>query len=141
MDYIFMGQEDEEAGGNPILVAVDEGTGDKYARATGHKGVGEESENHWLVRDLSEELKSWGHTGGEKSRIVLKSDNGSIIVALKNMSGRFHGGIVIPEHPAKGESQSNGVVEGAGGTVREFDRVLKGQIEENTGGQRGTTNI
>ena len=141
MDYFFMSQEDEKAGENPILVAVDEGTGDKYARAAGSKGVGEEGEDHWLVKDLSAERKSWGHTGGEKSRIILKSDNEKSIVASKPTRGRFHGGIVIPEHPAKGESQSNGVVEGAGRIVRDFVRVLKGQIEENTGGHIETDDV
>ena len=141
MDYFFMSQEDEKAGDNPVLVAVDEGTGDKYARAAGNKGVGEEGEDHWLVKDLSEELKAWGHTGGERSRIILKSDNEKIIIASKTMTGRYHGGIVTPEHPPKGESQSNGVVEGAGRIVRDFVRVLKGQMEENTGGHLETDDI
>ena len=36
----------------------------------------------------------------------------------------MHGGIVVQEGPAVGESQSNGRVEEAGKTVREFVRVL-----------------
>ena len=43
---------------------VDEQTGDKYARAVGQKGVGESQE--WVVRDLSKELNSWGHTRGSR---------------------------------------------------------------------------
>ena len=39
----------------------------------------------------------------------------------------------MPEAPAKGESQSNGAVEGAGRLVKEFTRVFKIQIEEQTG--------
>ena len=36
------------------------------------------------------------------------------------------------EGPAAGESQSNGLVEEAGKTVRDFVRVLKEQIEGKT---------
>ena len=39
------------------------------------------------------------------------------------------GGKVVPEGPPKGESQSNGAVEEAGKTVREFVRVLKEHLE------------
>ena len=52
---------------------------------------------------------------------------------MRDAIGKYHGGEVIPEEPAKGESQSNGVVEEAGKTVREFTRVYKEQIEEKTG--------
>ena len=48
----------------PMLVVVDEATGEKYARMTAQKGLGPNQEMAWLVRDLSEELKTWGHTGG-----------------------------------------------------------------------------
>ena len=44
MDYFYMSKKDEEAKSFPILVAVDEETGDKFARATGRKGVGEAGE-------------------------------------------------------------------------------------------------
>ena len=40
MDYFFMSAEDEEAKNNPLLVMVDEKTGEKYARAVGRKGIG-----------------------------------------------------------------------------------------------------
>ena len=64
MDYFFMGQEGEKASECPMLVMVDESTGNCYMRAVGRKGLGEGREMEWLVRDMSEELKSWGHPGG-----------------------------------------------------------------------------
>ena len=110
-------------------VSVDEETGEKYARAVGRKGLGVEHDMDWLIKDMSEEMKSWGHTGGEQGHVILKSDGESAIVALRNAVAKYHGGRVVPEGPAKGESQSNGVVEEAGKTVREFVRVLKEQLE------------
>ena len=55
-----MSKADEEAKENPILAMVDEKTGERYARATGRKGVGTNGELDWLIQDLAEELKSWG---------------------------------------------------------------------------------
>ena len=46
---------------------------------------------------------------------------------------KFLGGEVILDDPAKGESQSNGVVEEAGKTVREFVVLMKTQLEEKAG--------
>ena len=74
MDYFFMSQEDEDAMSNPLIVMVDEATGDKYARAVGHKGIGKQHEMDWLIKDMSNELKAWGHTGGPESRLIMKSD-------------------------------------------------------------------
>ena len=55
------------------------------------------------------------------------------MVALRDAVAKFHGGVVIPETSAKGESQSNGAVESAGRLVREFTRVFKIQVEEKAG--------
>ena len=52
------------------------------------------------------------------------------MMALKEAAGKYHGGRVVLEKPAKGESQSNGRIEEAGKTVREFTRVLKEQLED-----------
>ena len=60
----------------------------------------------------------------------MKCDGEKSIVALRGAMARFHGGEVIPDSPAKGESQSNGRVEEVGKTVRGFTRVFKQQIEE-----------
>ena len=75
-DYFFMSHQDEVANENPMLIMLDEGTGDKYAHAVGQKGLGGGSEEmQWLVADLHEELKAWGHHGGDGGHIILKSDN------------------------------------------------------------------
>ena len=50
-------------------------------------------------------------------------------MAVRDAVARYHGGKVVPEGPPKGESQSNGAVEEAGKTVREFVRVLKEHLE------------
>ena len=126
-----MSKKDEDAKENPIIVMVDEITGDKYARATGRKGVGDNGELDWLIQDMVEELKSWGHTGGSNGHIIMKCDNENAVKALRDAVGRLLGGRIIPENPPKGESQSNGRIEEAGRTVRGFVRVLKDQIEDN----------
>ena len=55
------------------------------------------------------------------------------MVALRDAVAKFHGGVVIHETSAKGESQSNGAAESAGRLVREFARVFKMQLEEKAG--------
>ena len=71
-DYFFMSWEDEAAHKNPMLVMKDEATGEKYARAVGQKGLGQGEEMQWLIVDLHEELKSWGHHGGEMGHVIFK---------------------------------------------------------------------
>ena len=96
MDYFYMSKEDERACGDPLTVVVDEGTGERYGIAIGNKGVAEEGERHWLVKDASEELNTWGHPGGENGKITFKSDGERSIVAFRNALAKFHGGIVTP---------------------------------------------
>ena len=133
MDYFFMSKEDEKAHANPLIVMVDESTGDKYARAVGQKGVGKESELDWLIKDMSLELKAWGHNGGLGGHIIMKSDGERSIIAVREAVAKIHGGRITVDVPAKNESESNGTVEEAGKTVREFTRVLKEQMEDKTG--------
>ena len=130
MDYFFMSQEDEEASKNPCLVMKNEDSGDRYARAVGQKGVGSSGELDWLIKDISEELQCWGHAGGVGGKIIIKSDSENAMKALRTAVAKYHGGTVIPEAPAKGESQSNGEIEESGKTVREFVKILMGQLEE-----------
>ena len=52
------------ASDNPMMVMVDESTGNKYMRAVPHKGVGIEGANSWLVKDMHQELKSLGASRG-----------------------------------------------------------------------------
>ena len=141
MDYFFMSKHDEEAKENPVLVVLNEETNERYARATGRKGIGTEGVMEWLVRDVSEELKSWGHAGGTGGHIILKCDGEKAMTAFRDAVARFHGGVVVPESPAKGESQSNGSVEGSGRIVREFVRVFKIQLEEKAGADIASTDV
>ena len=97
MDYLFMSQEDEKASSNPLLVMVDEETGDKYGRAIETKGVGDEGEQYWVVKDCSDELKSWGRLGGEGRRLIMKCDGEASMKAFRDTLGKFHGGANIPE--------------------------------------------
>ena len=62
--YHFMITEDEKNWPNPSLGMKDESTGNRYMRAVGRNGIGEGTEMECLIKDLHEELKSWGHTGG-----------------------------------------------------------------------------
>ena len=58
---------------------------------------------NWLIEDISKALKSWGHTGGPGSELIGKTDGEPAIVALREAFMKYHGGIMIPETPAKGE--------------------------------------
>jgi hypothetical protein len=127
-----MTDEDAAASTHPMVVMLDEETGERYARMVSHKGVGDASESDWIAKDMSDELKSWGHTGREGGHIILKSDSEAAITALCDSLAAYHGGKVVPERPPVGQSQSNGAVEEAGKTVREFTRVLKLQLEDRT---------
>ena len=46
---------------------------------------------------------------------------------------KFHGGRIVPELPPRGHHQSNGLVEEAGKTTREYCKVLKLQLEACSG--------
>ena len=72
MECFAMSKEDEKAHGNPMVAMVDEATGVKYAFAVGQKGVGTGHEMDWLVKDMSDELKAWGHAGGAREELILK---------------------------------------------------------------------
>ena len=98
-----MNDRDRQEGSIPILIKLDESTGEKYSRAVGRKGVGNDGEMDWLVKDICEELRAWGHPGGAGNRVVLKSDRRRGIQSLRTGIGRFHGGDVIPEVSARSE--------------------------------------
>ena len=66
----------------------DESTGNRYLRAVGKKGV-EDMER--LVKDLHEELKSRGRTGGAGGNMIIKIDGEASIVALRDALSRYHG--------------------------------------------------
>ena len=48
---------DNEKVVRPMVGFLNEDASEKSARAVGHKGVGEDEEGHWLVKDADEELK------------------------------------------------------------------------------------
>jgi hypothetical protein len=108
MDYFFMSQEEEKASENPLLLMADETIGHRYMRAVGRKGIGDNNEMDWLIKDLDEELKSWGYPGGNTEELIFKSDGERAIVAVREALARYHGGKITPELAPKGESSSNG---------------------------------
>ena len=55
----------------------------------------------WLIKDISAELKSWGHNGGSGGTIILKTDGEPAIRKLAEAVAKYHGGEVIPETPPK----------------------------------------
>ena len=138
MDYFFMGQEGDRASEYPMLVMIDERTDNRYIRAVGRKGLGEGREMEWLVKDMDDELKSWGYAGGPHDELILKSDGERSIVAVRDALAKFHGGKVTTEQPPPGESQANGRVEEAGKTIRSYIRVLKDMVEHKTGKKLNT---
>ena len=52
----------------PMMVMIDESTGNTYMRAVDHKGLGPDADNSWLVKDMHQELKAWGHPRGGRNR-------------------------------------------------------------------------
>ena len=131
-DYFFLNDEDKEKGVNPMLVMKEEDAGEAYARMVAHKGLGEGNEGEWIVMDAIEELKSWGHQGGEGGHVILKSDGERAICAVLDEIARRLGGKVIVERPPKGEFQSNVAAEEAGKRVREMAKVIKDMVEYRT---------
>ena len=125
MNYFFMSAEDLKANKNPRLVIIDDISFDQYTRASGHN-----REMDWFVKDMSAELKAWGHLGGGKIALIMRSDGERSIMTLGESLAKFYSGRITSEAPAKGESQSNGAVEQAGKTIREHTMVMKEQVED-----------
>ena len=69
-----MSQDKEKACENHLILMLDENNGNRYMRAVGKKGLGEGNEMDWLIIDMHEELKTWGHPGGGDNDLILKSD-------------------------------------------------------------------
>ncbi|MDA8582623.1 hypothetical protein N9L68_00290 [bacterium] len=116
---------------HPMMVMVGESTGNKYMRAVPHKGIGPDGDNSWLVKDMHQDLKSWGHPGGGQSILILKSDGEPAIVAVREALARFHGGRVTPEQPPPREHQINGLAEVTGRLARDQARDVKLQLQHN----------
>ena len=116
-DYHFMADEDREASRNPMLGMRDLKTGNRYMRAVGQKGLGNGTDMDWLIKDMHEELRSWGYAGGVEDRLVFRTDGESSIMAVVNKLAKYHGGDVVPEHSPPGESQANGAAEENGKSI------------------------
>ena len=121
------------ASDRPMMVMVDESTGNKYMRSVDRKGLGPDGDNSWLVKDMHQELKSWGHPGGMGNQLILKSDGEPAIVAVREALSRLHGGRVTPEQPPRGEHQANGLAEVTGRHIRDQARVLKLYLQNRVG--------
>ena len=89
------------------------------------KGLGEDGEAKWVVKDLHEELKSWGRPGGHGNALT--------VVALREALAKEHGGLMTPEQPPTCEHVVNGRMEEAGKSIRGMAGVLKLQLEANLG--------
>ena len=124
------GEEEESsmvalASDNPLIVMIDEENWHKYMRSVDKRGFGEDGDLSWLVQDMHQELKSWGHPGGARNALILKSDGEPAIVAVREALARCHGGLITPEQPPRGEHQANGAAEEACRTTRDHARVLE----------------
>ena len=65
-----MSDEGSKANKNPVLVMIDESFGDRDARATGQKSVGNDREMDWLVKDIAKSAGEIVDHGAE--RIIRK---------------------------------------------------------------------
>ncbi len=92
MDYFFMSSEYESASSKPLFVMAAEKSGARYARAAGKKGLGVADEMDWLIQDIGNTLKSWGHAGGAGGHLILKSDGEPALMAVKNAVMQYHRG-------------------------------------------------
>ena len=84
---------------HPMMVMVDESTGNKYVRAVNHKGLAIDGDQSWLVKDMHQELKAWGYPDGSRNPFFLKSDGELAIVVVREALARCHGGLITPEQP------------------------------------------
>lgn len=131
VDYFSMNQDDVKASKDPMVLMTDEPNELRYMRAVSMKGLGEGAEMSWLIKDMHDELKSWGHPGGGGNKLTFKSDGEAAIKVVREALAQYHGGEIRPEQPLKGESQANGYVEEAGKTIPGLRKILKDQIECN----------
>ena len=97
MDFFYMNEKDRAEDANPLFVMMDEETSDKYSRVVEKKRLGGNGERERLVKDISGELKAWGHLGGEGHRLILKSDGECPMRTLKEAVRKYHGGVVMME--------------------------------------------
>ena len=83
MDYHFGGSEGVEEIGT-WLTMIDHKTGGVWSRVVEAKGLEEDRE--WLLRDMNEELETWGYAG---ETVILRSDQEGSIEAVKRGLAEF----------------------------------------------------
>ena len=120
----------KKASANPILVIVDEESGERFARMTGCKGLGESGSMDWLFQEISRTWKSWGHTDGPEQQLIVKFDGEPALVAVCEAAIKYYGGKAIQERPAKGQKAENGLIEAAGKDTRELFCSFISQVEK-----------
>ena len=69
-----------------MFVMVDEEKGHRYARMVEQKGLGDGGEMEWLILDAAEEVRSWGHTGGEP--LILECGNEAAVRTVRDARSR-----------------------------------------------------
>ena len=102
-----------------MMVMIDESTGNKYMRAVDHKGLGQEGDLSWLVKDMHQELKAWGHPGGGRNEIILESDGEPAIAS----SRPFNVECVESTNGDSSKSSASPV----GGSVRDMSGRVRGR--------------
>lgn len=70
---------------------------------------------------------------GGIGELIMKSDGERSLLVVKEGVMKYHGGIMIPEVPAKGEKAEKGLIEEAGKTLREYICTFISKIEEGVG--------
>ena len=129
------GRAAAHASEHPMMVMVDESTGNKYMRAVDHKGLSGDGDQSWLVKDMHQELKSWGYPGGAQNALISKSDGEPAIVAVREALARCHGGRITPEQPPAGEHQANGAAEELAAPFATMRGCSRSTSRSNLGGR------
>ena len=84
-----------------------------------------------VIGRYAERATRMGTRRRRNGHLIFKSDGESSIKAVRDRLAGKVGGRIVLEQPAQGESQSDGTVEEAGKTVREFVRLLQDVLESN----------
>ncbi len=117
IDYGYLGDTADDDRASPIIFGADSKTRWRFSHVLQSKGIG----HLHSVRVLVAELVASGY-----ARLILKSDEEPAIVALKREVARIvkieNGIEVMMEESPVGESQSNGLAEGA-------VRICKGAVK------------
>ena len=81
-------EESPNASAYPAIVMIDEETGNRYMRMVPCKGLGDEGEAKWVVKDMHEELKAWGRPGGQGNALLVNTDGEKQLSPYEKLSPR-----------------------------------------------------